>query len=285
MTIDEMMGKYGDYIKRISHYTYSQVVEDIEEFPVVWFQGAAEIGPRALGHRSILGDPSNKKTKEILNNIKQREWWRPVAPLMLEEAIEEWFEDGRKSPYMLHAFHLKKEKLGILPAIEHLDGSCRVQTINEDEDPELYKILKEMQRRKKAPVVCNTSLNDKGEPIINTIAEAMNFALRKKIKVVYINEYRIEMHNYEKFTNHTYEKRKLQHLFEIGEEELVERWKCVNPYGLSKEDIAVYLYSADVRERFNLSSQKDVRIIKMLTQRAKKKHPAIAYGGINTGCK
>lgn len=284
VTEDELLEKYGDYIQNISGYSLQDVVEDIERSPIVWFKGGAEIGPRALGHRSILGNPLDIKTKVVLNKMKGRQWWRPVAPIILEEEINEWFEDGHESPYMLHTFKLKEEKREHLSSIEHLDGSCRVQTINQDQEIDLYNLIKEMQRINGVPILCNTSLNDIGEPIINTVKEAINFILRKGIKVAFINQFRIEFVNHNQFKEEKYTVRKYNAIFNWSKEDIEKEMKAENPFDLPKDQLAVYLYSSKLRYKLDLKNEKDVRAIKMLTKHAKKQHPNIPYGGINTGC-
>lgn len=284
---EKLLEKYGRYIHKLntqSEYTLEKVIEDIERSPIVWFQGAAEVGPRALGHRSILGNPLDSKVKVKLNKMKGRQWWRPVAPIILEEEIEEWFEEAYQSPYMLHTFQLKQDKKDRLATIEHLDGSCRVQTINEEQDELLYNVMKEMKRMNGVPILCNTSLNDKGEPIINTVEEAVNFILRKGIEVAYINGYRIEFTNHEEFKEKNYAVRKYFHLFQWSKKEIEEEMQEENPFHLPKDQLAVYLYSPELRNKLDLKNKRDIRAINMLTQYAKKKYPYIAYGGLNTGC-
>lgn len=122
----------------------------------------------------------NMEHKNLLNLYKQREWWRPVAPIILEKYVKEWFENGFSSPYMLNNFcvdsTLSDHVLGIL----HLDGTARVQTIDYNLDNKLWKVVSDFYELTGIPIISNTSLNDKGEPIVNTIAQALNFALRKK---------------------------------------------------------------------------------------------------------
>jgi carbamoyltransferase len=195
---------YAPYIKSVEDMVPAVFVKDLINHPLVWFKGKAEIGPRALGNRSILGDPRSKEAKKILNTIKQREWWRPVAPIILAEDVAQWYEDAcYPSPFMLHTFQVQKEKVGLIPAVTHLDNSARVQTLTAEENPELYNCIREFKKETGVPIVANTSLNDKGEPIINTIKEALNFALRKHFPVIYLNNKKITLHNHEKYFNNT----------------------------------------------------------------------------------
>lgn len=179
----------------ISDFNEDTVIEDILQGPIVWFNEKAEVGPRALGHRSLLGNPMTNKTKDAINKIKDREWWRPVAPMVLESDVNDWFETGRISPYMLCTSYVKKELKKRIPAILHLDNSARVQLVDEHRDNVMYKLLHKMKEKTGVPILCNTSLNDKGEPIINTIEQALYFAIKKGIKVVYINKARVVLNN------------------------------------------------------------------------------------------
>lgn len=174
--------RFADFIKYVEDMDAQKVVEDVLKFPIVWFNGRAEIGPRALCNRSLLGNPKNNQTKDILNQIKQRQWWRPVAPVILGNQLNAWFKDAYPSPYMLHTFQINEEKQNLVPAICHLDGTARVQTLFREDNPYVHEILQEFYKRTGVPLLCNTSLNDRGEPIINTISETLNFALNKKFR-------------------------------------------------------------------------------------------------------
>lgn len=101
------------------------------------------MGPRGLGHRSILADPRLELSKDLLNKYKDRQWWRPVAPIVLEEEVHKWFKDSFVSPYMLNNFKIQPDKKDVVPAILHLDETCRVQTINKTSNGLLYKAVKQ----------------------------------------------------------------------------------------------------------------------------------------------
>lgn len=192
-----VLEQYGHYIKNISELNTFRLIQDLEEAPICWFEGKSEIGPRALGHRSILSSASSVEMKDRLNRIKQREWWRPVAPMILNSVVEEWFEPPLVSPFMLHAVRIKADKRRLVPAILHLNDTARIQTI--DETDLLHSVLTEYYVATGVPMICNTSLNDKGEPIIDTYEELMNFALRKKIRVVYIEKKRVELQHHDDY--------------------------------------------------------------------------------------
>lgn len=203
--------KFKPFISKVTRYVAEEVVEDLIKEPIVWVNGRAEIGPRALGARSLLGDPRDIKTKDVLNEIKRRQWWRPVAPIVIEERVCEWFEDAYATKYMLNTFSLRQDKIELVPAIRHLDGSARVQTLNRDDNEVLYDILVKFFKKTGVPMLCNTSLNDKGEPIINTVDEALHFALKKGMKVVYFDKWRIELFNHKDYT----EKGNYKRLYDI----------------------------------------------------------------------
>ena len=139
-----------------------------------WFQGRSEFGPRALGGRSILADPRKAEMKDILNKrVKFRQAFRPFAPIVLAERANEIFEGDGESPYMLLAKRVRPEWRDRIPAIVHVDGTARVQTIRKNQNEPLYRLLKEFEALTGVPVLINTSFNVKGEPIVETPEDAM----------------------------------------------------------------------------------------------------------------
>ncbi|MET0708856.1 MAG: carbamoyltransferase C-terminal domain-containing protein [Tardiphaga sp.] len=139
-----------------------------------WFQGGSEFGPRALGNRSLLADPRRPEMKDTLNSrVKHRQPFRPFAPIVLAERAHEIFEGDEDSPFMLIAKPVRAEWRSKIPAIVHVDGSARVQTVTEDTNPMLYRLLKEFEALTGVPVLLNTSFNVKGEPIVETPRDAM----------------------------------------------------------------------------------------------------------------
>lgn len=191
---EELLIRYGQYINRIDEFNIDVFIKDLSNDPVCWFEGECEIGPRALGHRSILSAANSIIMKDKLNKIKQREWWRPVAPIVLEEVVDDWFTPAVESPFMLHAVEVLESKRVRIPAVLHLNNTARIQTIGEENF--FHRILLEYYRITGIPMLCNTSLNDRGEPIINNYDELMNFALRKRIPVIYIEQRRVELINH-----------------------------------------------------------------------------------------
>jgi carbamoyltransferase len=148
---------------------------------LAWFQGRMEWGPRALGHRSFLADPRNPAMKEILNDrIKLREPFRPFAPSMLEEAAPRYFGCSLSSPYMLLVAPVAPEKRGEIPAVVHVDGTARPQTVSRAEEPLYWELIHEFEKRTGVPVVLNTSFNIQ-EPIVCTPEEAVATFLRSHV--------------------------------------------------------------------------------------------------------
>ena len=160
-----------------------------EGFVVGWFQGRSEFGPRALGNRSILADPRTAEMKDILNKrVKHRQAFRPFAPIVLEERANEIFEGPGDSPFMLMAKHVNPAWKDKIPAIVHVDGTARVQTVNERDNPMLYRLIKEFDALTGVPVVLNTSFNVKGEPIVERPHEAVECFLTTGIDYLAVHD-------------------------------------------------------------------------------------------------
>lgn len=145
---------------------------------VGWFQGRMEWGPRALGNRSIIGDPRRSDMKDILNRkIKRRESFRPFAPSILREATHEWFETDDDVPFMMQVYQIREEKRPIVPAVTHVDGSGRLQTVTRSTNPRYYGLIEAFRSISGVPMVLNTSFNE-NEPVVCTPAEALDCFLR-----------------------------------------------------------------------------------------------------------
>ena len=145
---------------------------------VGWFSGRAEFGPRALGGRSIIADPRRTDAKEILNTkIKRRESFRPFAPSILKEYVAEYFEITGDVPFMEKVYPIKKEKQAIIPAVTHVDGSGRLQTVDKNISPRYYALIEAFRKKTGIPILVNTSFNE-NEPIVNHPAEALDCFLR-----------------------------------------------------------------------------------------------------------
>ena len=136
-----------------------------------------EWGPRALGNRSILADPKNSTMKDILNEkIKHRESFRPFAPSVLEEFSSDYFEIDIPSPYMLMVANVKQPKK--IPAVTHVDGTARLQTVSKESNPLYYELINEFYKITEIPIIINTSMNVMGEPIVNTPSNAYDMILK-----------------------------------------------------------------------------------------------------------
>jgi len=155
---------------------------------VGWYQGRVEWGPRALGNRSILADPRNAKMKDILNEkIKHRESFRPFAPSILEEHTSEYFELDIPSPYMLLVAKVKKPDK--IPAVTHVDGTGRLQTVSKKANPLYYDLINEFYKLTRVPVIVNTSMNVRGEPIVNTPEQAFDMLLKTDMDYIVMGDH------------------------------------------------------------------------------------------------
>jgi len=154
-----------------------------------WFQGRMEWGPRALGNRSILGDPRRADMKDILNlKIKRRESFRPFAPSVLREAVPEWFEEDDDVPFMMQVHPIRAEKRAQVPAVTHVDGSGRLQTVTRGTNPRYYRLIEAFAARTGVPMVLNTSFNE-NEPVVCTPGEALDCFLRTKMDVLVLGNH------------------------------------------------------------------------------------------------
>jgi carbamoyltransferase len=152
---------------------------------VGWCQGQMEFGPRALGNRSILGDPRDARIPDTINGkVKFRESWRPFAPSVLAEESSHWFEPPLDSPYMLLAVSVRPDKRATVPAITHVDGSARTQTVTRADNPLYYRLIEHFRDLTGVPMVLNTSLNIKGEPIARTPDDALRCFLHSDLDVL-----------------------------------------------------------------------------------------------------
>ena len=203
-----LQAKYKKYDR---NETISITAKELSnEKTVGWFQGRMEFGPRALGGRSILADPrSDKMQKELNLKIKFRESFRPFAPSVLRENVNEWFDLNNDSPYMLLVSEVKKDKqikmrtedeklFGIdklnikrssIPAITHVDYSARIQTVHKETNPRYYDLIKEFKKNTNYPVLVNTSFNVRGEPIVCSIEDAFNCFMGTNLDILVIEDF------------------------------------------------------------------------------------------------
>jgi carbamoyltransferase len=156
---------------------------------VGWFQGRTEWGPRALGNRSILVDPRHKDMKDVLNQrIKRRESFRPFAPSILEDYIQDWFEKTYPVPFMEKVYLIKSDKRELIPAVTHLDGTGRLQSVSRAINPMYYELIDEFYKLTGVPIILNTSFNE-NEPIVNSPQDALNCFLRTKMDMLVIGNF------------------------------------------------------------------------------------------------
>ena len=156
---------------------------------VGWFQGRMEWGPRALGNRSILCDPRRADMKTILNaKIKRRESFRPFAPSVLEEAVGAWFEEDDAVPFMMRVFQIREEKRPAIPAVTHVDGSGRLQTVSRQTNSRYWRLIAAFRELTGIPMVLNTSFNE-NEPVVCTPEEALDCFLRTRMDLLVLGDF------------------------------------------------------------------------------------------------
>lgn len=155
---------------------------------VALFHGRAEGGPRALGNRSILFDPRVVNGKDIVNRVKGREWFRPFAASIMEEHAQEWFDMRglESSPFMMYAINVSSKHIGEIPSVTHVDGTCRVQTVSATDNSTYYSLIKSFYEKTGVPMVFNTSFNLAGDPLVETLYDAVNTVLNCDIKYLYL---------------------------------------------------------------------------------------------------
>ncbi|MDB5933704.1 MAG: carbamoyltransferase [Massilia sp.] len=159
---------------------------------VGWFQGRMEFGPRALGSRSILASPIDPSMQERLNQIKDREDFRPVAPVVLEEAAADWFVDAGVSPFMLFVYRVRADKADRIPAVRHVDGTARIQTINRRQHGPYYDLVRAFGELTGVPVLVNTSFNTRGQPIVCSPRDALESFCSTALDVLAIGPFLLE---------------------------------------------------------------------------------------------
>jgi carbamoyltransferase len=167
-----------------------QVAKDLAAGRIIgWFQGRSEVGPRALGNRSILADPRDVGMKDRLNSrVKLRAWFRPFAPAILEERVSEFFEISQADPFMTTAPRVRAGKTGLIPAAVHFDGTARIKTVSRRTNPSLYALIKRFANLTGVPVILNTSFNRR-EPIVQTPNEAVSCYLRTQMDALVVGNF------------------------------------------------------------------------------------------------
>jgi carbamoyltransferase len=154
------------------------------------YQGQSECGPRALGNRSIIFDPRIPNGKDIVNTVKCRENFRPFAASVLEEEVSNWFEmfGISSSPFMTFSFNIIEDKKDQVPAVVHVDGTCRIQTVNENNNINYYNLIKSFYKKTDVPMLLNTSFNLAGEPIVETVEDSIRTLTNSKLDYLYFPE-------------------------------------------------------------------------------------------------
>lgn len=191
--IKNTLSKYNNKIKYESYDNIgNKAAELISKGKIIgWFQSKLEFGPRALGNRSILADPTNRKIKDMVNKLKHREAWQPLAPSILENKMIVYFDDPHPSPFMSLVFQVKEDRMNEIPAVAHVDESARVQTVSKANNPRFHMLIKEFEKITGIPLLLNTSFNDKGQPIICSPDDAIETFLRMKLDYLVIGDWLI----------------------------------------------------------------------------------------------
>lgn len=261
---NEALRRFDAAIESVEPVDLERAVDDLVDGPVAWVFGPAEIGPRALGHRSLLGDPRSEATKTIVNAAKRRQWWRPVAPAVLESELGEWFVESRPSPFMLEVYTARPDRRENMPAVVHLDGTARVQTVDRS-GTRLAQLLEAFQARTGVPILANTSLNDQGEPLVDSAAEALNFCIRRGIRVAYIGDHRIELHEnaIERLPLVDPEPRRSGH-FDDTAAKWAAHWKEWFGLGLTVEDLHVWAWNPDLTRRVDPRTPEGARVLRRI---------------------
>jgi carbamoyltransferase len=181
--------------------TYNAEVTDVSQDDIVklmtdrnivtLFQGRSENGPRALGNRSIMYDPTDPNGKDFVNSVKNREYFRPFAGSILEEDVHEWFDlrGMESSPTMMYAVNCQPGIEEKIPGIIHIDGTCRIQTVTREQNPHYYDIIKAFKEKTGCPIIFNTSFNLGGEPLVETLDDAIRTLDNCDIEYLYLPEY------------------------------------------------------------------------------------------------
>ena len=178
-------------MRKINDVAYKDVAQLLYDKKIVaLFQGRSEAGPRALGNRSMLYTATDLNGKDYVNTIKGRELFRPLAASILQEHAHEWFDmmGIEEAPYMTFSFKARESKKNLIPSVIHKDGSCRIQTIKFEQNPHYYKLIESFYELSGIPLILNTSFNLAGEPIVETIDDALRTFKSSKIDILYLPE-------------------------------------------------------------------------------------------------
>lgn len=180
-----------EYSAEVTNTTSEDVAKLIADRNIVaLFQGCSENGPRALGNRSILYDPRDPDGKDFVNSVKHREYFRPFAGSILQDDVHDWFDlrGMEESPSMMYAVNCQEGIEAKIPSIIHVDGTCRIQTVKEETNPHYYKLIKNFKNITDVPIVFNTSFNLGGDPLVETLHDALETLKKSKIEYLYLPE-------------------------------------------------------------------------------------------------
>jgi len=178
-------------MKKLNGVKYHDIAENLFNKKIVAiFQGRSEAGPRALGNRSMLYTPTEAEGRDYINTIKGRELFRPLAASILHEYAHEWFDmmGIDEAPYMTFSFKANKDKASQIPSVIHVDGSCRIQTVKREQNLHYYNLIDAFYQLSDVPILLNTSFNLAGEPIVETIDDALRTFEESKIDILYLPE-------------------------------------------------------------------------------------------------
>ena len=194
-SLENYANKFNLQIQKFTNFDHlcDEAVKELTNDAVIgWFQGKMEFGPRALGNRSILADPRKEIMKEIINKkIKRRENFRPFAPSVLKEYQNEWFSENFDNIYMSSVMKAKFDKIKLIPAVVHVDGTSRVQTVTKENNYKFHNLIKKFYEKTNVPMLLNTSFNE-NEPIVRKPEEAIKCLLRTDMDSLFINDYLIK---------------------------------------------------------------------------------------------
>lgn len=208
MAVDEALYDFEPWIDVTQFESLDALVQDAtialtSQKVIAWFQGRSELGQRALGSRSILADPRMVEMRRFINEkVKLREWYRPLAPSVLDEHVGDWFEglenNENASPYMSLTATIKAEKRASIPAVSHIDGTARLQTVTAQANPLYHRLISAFYKKTKIPMILNTSFNGKNQPIVETPRDAIQalIATAGAINHLYLGQYKITMKNF-----------------------------------------------------------------------------------------
>ncbi len=197
--IEAFMRRSGIAYRRLTNVAQEAAKLLAQEKILGWFQGRMEFGPRALGARSILASPRDPAMQDRLNELKDREDFRPVAPMVLEERAHDWFDargrEGIFAPFMLFVYDVLDDKAKQIPAVRHTDGTARVQTVNRQQHPLVHELLNAFEKLTGVPVLVNTSFNTRGEPVVCSPRDALECFWTSPLDALVIGDFLVEKPN------------------------------------------------------------------------------------------